>query len=227
MSTRAYFDEQLAELRTDILEMGRSVGEELDLALAALQTLDLQMAGAVRAADKEINQMRFDVEEQCFGLIATQQPAARDLRTVVTAMNIVVDLERMGDQAKGIAKVIPHLRKYPGVERPPELAEMGDAVRSMLDQAMTAYADGSVSLAKVVAAQDDAVDTLYARVFGYIMQRMAATAETDHVEAAYELLRVARELERFGDLATNIAERTVYLVTGSFNELNLDDEDEE
>lgn len=226
MSTRAYFDQQLAELHLQILEMGRLVGEELNLALAAFRSLDREQAQAVRRADKEINQLRFDVEEHCFSLIATQQPTARDLRAVVSAMNIVVDLERMGDQAKGIAKVIPHLLKYPDVERPDELAEMGVAVHSMLSQAMTAYADGSVALAKVVAEQDDAVDALYGRVFSQIMRRMADTAETDHVEAAYELLRVARELERFGDLATNIAERTIFLITGSFSELNTDDDED-
>ncbi len=226
MSTRAHFDQQLAALRTEILLMGKRVGEELELALDALRTLNRERAKEVRAADRLVNKMRFDVEEQCFALIATQQPAARDLRTVVTAMNIVVDLERMGDQAKGIAKVIPHLLKYPNVERPSELSEMGVAVRQMLDQAMTVYADGSVALAKMVAHQDDAVDALYARLFGQIMQRMADIDDADHVEAAYELLRVARELERFGDLATNIAERTIYHITGSFSELNVDDDED-
>ena len=87
---------------------------------------------------------------------------------------------------------------------------------------MIAYADSNVELARVVAQQDDKVDYLYNQVFSKIMEQMAATGNTDKVEAAYELLRVARELERFGDLATNIAERTIYLVTGVFDEVNVD-----
>jgi phosphate transport system protein len=226
MTTRAYFDRMLDELRDNILLMGSRVGEELKLAVRAYDELDLDLAADVFEADKAVNQARFDIEEECFTLIVTQQPAARDLRAIVTAMNVIVDLERMGDQAKGIAKIIPHLLKNPQQERPQELMDMAEEVGEMLDQSMVAYANGNVDLARVVAQQDDKVDALYARVFTKIMDKMAATGNTDKVEAAYELLRVARELERFGDLATNIAERTIYLVTGNFDEVNLDhDED--
>jgi phosphate transport system protein len=226
MTTRAYFDRMLDELRDNILLMGSRVSEELKLAVRAYAELDLDLAADVFEADKAVNQARFDIEEECFTLIVTQQPAARDLRAIVTAMNVIVDLERMGDQAKGIAKIIPHLLKNPQQERPQELMDMAGEVGGMLDQSMVAYANGNVDLARVVAQQDDKVDALYARVFTKIMDQMAATGNPDKVEAAYELLRVARELERFGDLATNIAERTIYLVTGNFDEVNLDhDED--
>lgn len=224
MPPRAFFDRMLDELRDDILSMGSRVEAELHLALEALEELSLEKAQEVRAADKLVNKARFDIEEKCFTLIVTQQPAARDLRTVVTAMNIIVDLERMGDQAKGIAKVIPHVLKNPDQSSPPQLHEMGISVGNMLNQVMIAYAHGNVDMARLVAKQDDDVDALYAKVFTAIMDKMAETANTDKVEAAYELLRVARELERFGDLATNIAERTIYLVTGSLEEVNVEDE---
>ena len=224
MPPRAYFDRMLGELRDDIISMGSRVEAELILALEALDKLSLDGAEQVRAADQLVNKARFDIEEKCFTLIVTQQPAARDLRTVVTAMNIIVDLERMGDQAKGIAKVIPHILKNPDQAQPRALHEMGTMVGKMLNQVMIAYAHGNVDMARLVARQDDEVDALYARVFTEIMDEMAETDKTDNVEAAYEMLRAARELERFGDLATNIAERTIYLVTGSLEEVNVEDE---
>lgn len=221
MNVRAHFDRKLSELRDGILLMGSRVEEELKLALEALNTLNTDKSNEVYAADRVVNRLRFEIEEKCFSLIVTQQPAARDLRAIMTAMNVIIDLERMGDQAKGIAKVVPHLLKHPTLERPPELKRMGDAVGRMLNQVLLAYANDNVDLARAIALQDDEVDALYAQVFGKIMMRMAQANNPDSVLAAYELLRVARELERFGDLATNVAERVVYLVTGALEETNV------
>ena len=151
-------------------------------------------------------------------------PAPRDLRTSMTATKIIVDLERMGDQAKGIAKVIPHLVRQPLIERPYELKQMGDMVSRMLNQVLLAYSRANVDLARMIGQQDDEVDMLYAQVFSKIMMQMAHTNNPERIEASYEMLRVARELERFGDLATNIAERVVYLVTGTLEEINVDQE---
>jgi len=223
-SVRAHFDRKLNDLRDGILLMGSRVEEEMKLALEALTTLNIDQANAVFAADRVVNRMRFEIEEQCFSLIVTQQPAARDLRTIMTAMNIIVDLERMGDQAKGIAKVIPHLVRQPLIERPYELKQMGDMVSRMLNQVLLAYSRANVDLARMIGQQDDEVDMLYAQVFSKIMMQMAHTNNPERIEASYEMLRVARELERFGDLATNIAERVVYLVTGTLEEINVDQE---
>lgn len=222
-SVRAHFDRKLNDLRDAILLMGSRVEEEMKLALEALASLNLDKANEVYAADRAVNRLRFEIEEQCFSLIVTQQPAARDLRTIMTAMNVIVDLERMGDQAKGIAKVIPHLIKQPLVERPPELKQMGDLVSRMLNQVLLAYARTNVDLARLIAHQDDEVDTLYAQVFGKIMVQMAQTNNPGQIEASYELLRVARELERFGDLVTNVAERIIYQETGTLEEINVDE----
>jgi phosphate transport system protein len=220
---RERFERKLNELRDDILKMGSMVEEELKLALRALEALDTNLACQVFDADTAVNAMRFSIEEKCFELIVTQQPAAGDLRAIVAVMNMIVDLERMGDQAKGIAKVISHMVvKYPNRSQPPELEQMGDMVGIMLRQSMTAYAHNNVDLAELVASQDDEVDRLYARVFTQIMEQMAQTKNPDKVEASYEILRAARELERFGDLATNIAERVIYRVTGKLHEVNVD-----
>lgn len=220
-STRPHFDRQLNALRDEILLLGSRVQEELKLALDALAALNLDKAREVYAADRMVNKARFDIEEHCFSLIVTQQPAARDLRVIMAAMHMIVDLERMGDQAKGIAKAIPQLMN--DLAQPlPELKEMGELVGSMLRQALLAYAHANADLARAVARQDDQVDALYRRVFAAMMEQMATSGSARKAEAAYELLRVARELERFGDLAANVAERTVYLVTGSLDEFNTD-----
>jgi len=126
----------------------------------------------------------------------------------------------MGDQAKGIAKVVPRLLRMPTQEQPPELWQMGEMVGKMLSQVMLAFANSNIDLARIIAKQDDEVDALYARVFTRLMGDMAAAGSPDQVEAAYEVLRVARELERFGDLVTNVGERIIYLVTGSLDEMN-------
>src|SRR5690606_29361432 len=139
MTVRAHFERKLNELRDEILLMGRLVEDELKLALAAFNELDAAKAKEVSAADRVVNRTRFDIEEKCFSLIVTQQPAARDLRAITTAMNIIVDLERMGDQAKGIAKVVPRLIATPVSAIPPELALMGDQVGKMLSQVMLAF----------------------------------------------------------------------------------------
>lgn len=219
---RQRFEQQLNDLRTDVIRMGSMVEEELTTALAALEDMDADRARTVFAADTAVNALRFDLEEQCFSLIVTQQPAARDLRAIVSVMNMIVDLERMGDQAKGIAKIVPHLARRPDVPKPPELRQMGALVARMLKQTMDAYARDDAELALQVAKQDDEVDALYSQVFTQIMLQMADANSADLIEAYYELLRAARELERFGDLATNVAERVIYMVTGRFQEINVD-----
>jgi phosphate transport system protein len=181
-----------------------------------LDELDPDLARQVFDADTEVNEMRSKLEEECFTLIATQQPAAGDLRAIIAVMNMIVDLERMGDQAKGIAKVIPYLTKDPKA-RLPELKKLGDMVKTMLHQGMTAYANNDVDLARQVVEQDDEADKLYAQISTQIMQQMAQTEDTAKVEANYKVLRAAREMERFGDLATHIGERVIYKVTGQFS----------
>lgn len=219
---RGRFEQQLSELRQDILQMGKMVEDQLVLALQALDQLDVKLAQQVHTVDDAVNKFRFETEEKCFTVIVTQQPAARDLRTIVSVMNIIVDLERMGDQAKGIAKVIPHLRQQQNLTPLPEIKQMGDLVLTMLRQGMQAYASDSVTLARIVAGQDDDVDKLYAQIFTKLVNQMAADNQPTEIETSYERLRVARELERFGDLVTNIAERVIYRVTGQLKELNTD-----
>jgi phosphate transport system protein len=217
--TRTHFDQALHELRDQILNMGSHVAEELRLAMEALETLDLDTARQVNTLDNVVNEIRYNIEERCFTLIVTQQPAARDLRLVFSAANMIVDLERMGDQAKGIAKLIPELRHHPDLRRPPELRQMGVLVHSLLADALRGYAESDLELSAATARRDDEVDALYASIFTNIMFQLAQASDPSRVQAIYDLLRAARELERFGDLVTNIAERSIYLFTGEMPDL--------
>jgi phosphate transport system protein len=220
--TRERFVQQLKGLQSDVLQMGKMVEDEMLLALRALEQLDPKLAQQVHLADDAVNKLRFETEEKCFTVIVTQQPAASDLRAVVSVMNMIVDLERMGDQAKGIAKVIPHLQQQPKQVSLPELKQMGDLVLNMLRQSMQAYSSENVTQARIVTDQDKEVDDLYSRVFAKLINQMADDNLAEEIAASYERLRVARELERFGDLATNIAERVIYRVTGQMKEMSTD-----
>jgi phosphate transport system protein len=214
--TRVHFVRSLDDLRDRILTMGSYVAEELRVAMEALATLDTDKAGQVAAVDRKVNALRYEVEERCFTLIATQQPAASDLRLVFAATSMVVDLERMGDQAKGIAKLIPGLRRYPDIPRPHELHEMGELVTAMLRDALRAYAEHDVQLAREIATRDDAIDATYARLFTQTMHDFAKASDPEHARIFYDLLRAARELERFGDLVANFVERSAYISTGEW-----------
>ncbi|MCB9077228.1 MAG: phosphate signaling complex protein PhoU [Anaerolineaceae bacterium] len=219
---RERFESQLNRLRDDILTMGSMVEEELGLALKAMHGLDFSLARKVYAADRAVNEKRFAVEEECTMIISTQQPNARDLRAIIAVMNMIVDLERMGDQAKGIAKAVLHLEDNPSQTQPSELTEMGAIVTEMLRQIMTAYANRDISLAQQISNRDGEIDELYAQLFSRIMVRMARAESPDKCETNYEFLRMARELERFGDLVTNVAERIIYITTGLMYETNTD-----
>ncbi len=215
MQLRERFHRQLNELRADILSMGSQVEEQLQLSLAALSSLDDDKIQAIYNLDEEVNRRRFAIEETCFNLIAMQNPTAKDLRLVLSALAMAVDLERMGDQTKGIAKALRHMRRLPELRRPALLEQMGLVGGRMLRRAMAAYAENDAEMALSVPPMDEEVDNQYARVYADLMMQMAQSDTTDEVEAIYEILRSARELERFGDLAANVAERVVYLVTGS------------
>ena len=225
MHIRERFEHDLEQLNQNILTMIDRVEEQLSLALAAYDQLDPTLGNLITDLDRQVNTIRFEIEEKCLELIAMQQPAARDLRLIVAALNMIVDIERMGDQAKGVNKALQHMHQRPMENRPPEIKQMGLLVLDMLRQAKQAYANRDVDLARVVAGSDDEVDKLYAKAFTQIMYRMAGADTPGQVEAEYELLHIAREFERFGDLVTNVAERSIFLVTGSMTEINVEQND--
>jgi phosphate transport system protein len=218
---RARFENKLTKLRDQVLRMGSKVQKQLDMALAALTDLDADLAQQVIILDQQINDSRFSIEERCVELIATQQPAASDLRFIVATMNIIVDLERMGDQSKNIAHVVKHLCESGGKLKLNQIWQMGDLAKDMFDQCLLAYTQESVELAQVVYRRDDEMDDLYDSVITQVIENMAETTKTKKIEVAYETLRIAEQLERFADLITNFAERIVYIATGDIQETNV------
>ncbi len=220
MPTKRYFDQELDRLRNHVLQMGQLVETELHGALQALETLDKDLAKQVIESDQLVNDTRFEIEDDCFKLIATQLPAASDLRMIVAVMNIIVDLEQIGDKAKDICETLLQVKRFQKMEKPSELKVMGDLVSSMLHLSLQAYADGDIALAKQVASREVEVDQMLETVVNEVIERMAKEKKEKKVTASVGILGVAQHLERVGDLITNIVERVIYITTGSVEEFD-------
>ncbi len=223
MSPRKSFDQRLNQLRSTILSMSELVTQEMTTAMTALTQKDVALAQEVFALDEQVNAMRYQNERTALLLISTQQPMARDARFILASLFMNVILERMGDKAKSIAKAIPHILLRPNLTIPAELEQMATTGQQMLRDAMRAYAAEDVALALKVANADDEVDQLFGETFFSVLARLAKTKKPDKVEAIYELMRVARDLERFGDYATDLAERVDFMITGQLADMNVDE----
>ncbi len=218
LRTRAELDRELAAIRERMLVLGERVATTIDDSLRALRNMDKKLAEAVIAGDAELNEMRFEIEEACQSVIATQQPAAGDLRAVVAAMHIVVELERMGDHAAGIAKTV-RLMGGDRFERLPETLErMAARTQDMLGQVVEVYAKADYERAYNVALLDDKIDDSYQSLTHELLQDMLED-EKSTTRGLY-LLFVGHNLERIGDRVTNIAERVIFMASGKMRELN-------
>lgn len=216
ISPRETFDRQLAELKKEILDLGRMVEEAITAAVEALKARDLSWAERIQEGDDQINEQRFKVEELCLTLIATQQPAAHDLRDILAALSIVTDLERMGDHAAGIATLVIRLGQEPLVKPLIDIPRMAERSKQMLHQSLEAYVREDVALAEKVGNEDDEIDALYHQVYRELVAIMIADPRT--VNRATNLLWLAHNLERIADRVTNIAERVIYMATGDLRE---------
>ncbi len=216
--TRAAFQERLDEVLGNLLAMGNLVDTAIERSVRSLAERDAELAQQVIAEDRLVNQAMYDLEEQTLVLIATQQPLASDLRTLMSAASIATELERMGDYAEGIATIT--LR---GIDQPllkplidvPRMTEIG---RELLRGQLQAFIDRDVERARMLAARDDEIDMLFDQVYRELLTFMAEDPRT--ITRATHLIWVAHNLERIGDRTTNIGERVVFLVTGEVVELN-------
>jgi phosphate transport system protein len=216
---RATFDKGYAAIVDDILKLGSLLDQAIERALESLQRRDQIMAQQVIDEDEMINHLRFKIEEACLTLIATQQPAARDLRGIIASMNIVVDMERMGDHAAGIAKTVIRMGDEPLLKPLIDIPRMVQTAREMLRMSLDAYVRHDPEAAKAVVPMDDEMDMLYRAIFDELVEIMAH--KPDGVERATYLLWCAHNLERIGDRVTNIAERVIFMTTGDMQELNV------
>jgi phosphate transport system protein len=220
MRTRSGFDREIQTLQEQVLRMGSMVEKQLDRAVTALRTLDHENARQVIEADDEIDRLRYQIEDQAIRLIATQQPMASDLRTIVAALNIIVDMERMGDHAEGIAKIVLMHGDQPLLKPLVDIPRMAELAGSMLHRALDAFVEKDAEAAERVAAEDDEMDGLYNQVYRELLTYMLNDPRT--IDRATWLLWVAHNLERIGDRATNVCERVVYLVTGRMPDLGTE-----
>jgi phosphate transport system protein len=216
---RNVFDRHLAEIQEEMLVMADMVETAIQRSLEALKSRDVELARQVIADDVKINQKRYDDEERCLELIATQQPLASDLRTIVAVLHMIVDLERMGDHAEGIAKIAVILGDEPPLKPYVDLPRMADIASEMLRESLEAFKHRDAEQARAIIDRDDEVDALYDQVYRELLTYMIGDPRT--IERATHLIWVAHNLERIADRVTNICERVVFLVTGRMEELNV------
>jgi phosphate transport system protein len=217
MSIRATFDQELQDLSDNVLRLGSMVDTAISLSIQALKERDQVLAQQIIADDERINELRFKIEEECVSLIARQQPAARDLRLIVAAMNIVLDLERMGDHAAGIATIVLRMGDEPLLKPLIDLPRMAQISQDMLRQSLDALISGNPDEARAITQIDDEVDLLYNQIFRELVSYMIEDPRT--VTRAMYLLFCAHNVERVADRVTNICERVIFVSTGRMEEI--------
>ena len=216
---REDLDQQLDILQQEVSVMAGVVGKAVLRSVGALKSRDLVESNQIVAEDDYIDQKRFEIEERCMDMIATQQPMARDLRAIIALMHIVVELERMGDYAEGIAKISLMLGQEPTLKPLIDIPRMADKATDMLRNSIDALTNRDLVKAQHVCQSDDEVDELYDQVYRELLLFMIQDPKT--IERATHLLWVAHDVERIADRATNIAERVIFLITGKLVEINV------
>ncbi len=217
MSIRTAFDQELQDLRDSVLRLGSMVDTAISRSIQALKERDQALAQRIIQDDESINELRFKIEEDCLGLIARQQPAARDLRFIVAAMNIVLDLERMADHAAGIATIVLRMGGQPLLKPLIDLPRMAHISQEMLRTSLDAFTFENAQEALAITARDDEVDQLYNQIFRELISFMLEDPRT--VTRAMYLLFCAHNVERIADRVTNICERVAFVATGRMEEI--------
>ena len=216
--TRSYFDQELQSLQDDLVIFSSMVSEALVNSVKALRERDVQKAGMIIEYDRKLNDRRFSLEDRCLTLLATQQPTARDLRLIAAVLEINMELERMGDYAKGISRITCMLGPECTLRIPPEIQKMADLGVDMLGRALDAFVNKDLDVARALPLEDDQLDAMYNQVsrevISSIMAHPSQSDQWNYVSWA------AHNLERFGDRVTNICERIVYTITGEFTEFD-------
>jgi phosphate transport system protein len=212
------FDREFSAIQADIQTMGQIVAKAINLSMQALYDNDSVLAHQIIADDEVVNALRYKVESESLALIATQQPAAGDLRAVIAAMHIVVEIERMGDHVKGIAKTVIMMEEEPLLKTFKKIRKMGNIGFDMLSGAVEAFVEKDAEKARQIAGRDPEMDELYRSVFDKLVKVMAHKPEL--VTRATYLMWCSHNLERIADRVTNIAERVIFMVTGNFGDLD-------
>lgn len=211
VSMRNRFDEQLTLLNNELTTMGALCEEAISGCVKYLIDKDISMRDSTLEADKQIDQKERDIERLCMKLLMQQQPVATDLRVISSALKMISDMERIGDQASDIAEIVKHIQKN-DVESNTHISDMARATIKMVTDSVESFVKKDIALAEAVIRQDDEVDALFDKVKNELIQ--AIQQSEDNAEALIDLLMIAKYFERIGDHAENIAEWVIYSITG-------------
>jgi phosphate transport system protein len=217
--SRESFQNAILELETEFIQMGEMVKKAIEQAVLSLKEKNVASAEKVIADDILINRKRWDIEEKSLALIVTQQPVAGDLRKIISLLNIIVDLERMGDHAEGIAKITEMIGTKPHVKPLVDIPKMAQKAIDMLKRALSAFLNNDADEARQICKEDDEIDQLYDQVYRELLSFMIEDPKT--ITRATYLIWAAHNLERIADRITNICERVVFLVTGKMESMDV------
>jgi len=206
-----HFQEELEQLKTRLLEMGGLAEENVRLAVQGLVDREGSVIEHVLVGDEPVNRLHIEIDSRCFKLFALHQPMAADLRTIVAAVKINTDLERVGDLAVNIAQAAQRYATHPPVKKLIDIPVMADIAQNMLRDSLDAFVRHDLDLAQHVLNEDDRLDALKTQIFRELLTYMLQDQAT--IEPALDLILVSRHLERIGDHATNIAEDVIFIVS--------------
>jgi phosphate transport system protein len=219
MEISAGFKKGFQEIQDKVLVMGDMVTREISRSIEALKARNLKMAHQIIADDAKINELRFAIEDRCIELMGTPKLTVADRRIIVAVLSISTELERIGDYAGGIAKIVVMIGDEPPLKPLIDIPRMGELIVEMTDKSLKSFVERDVELAKHVVTMDSLVDGLYDQVFRELLTFMMVDPKT--INRATRLIWVAHNLERAADRVTNICERVVFTVTGKMEELEV------
>jgi phosphate transport system protein len=220
---RKAFETELQQVKDDVLVLGSMVEQAVLDSVEALKKRNIEASQRILEMDKQINIKRFEIENQLMILIATQQPMAHDLRLLASSLEIISELERMGDYAKGIANINIRMGDQPLLKPLIDIPRMAKVGVDMLHRALTAFVNEDIEMARRIPREDDEIDGLYNQIYRELMTFVITDPKT--IERANWLLWAAHNLERLADRVTNICERTVFIVTGEMTEISSSDDE--
>jgi phosphate transport system protein len=213
--TREHFQNMLRGLELELVGMGEMVIAAIDRSISALKNVDKAEAERIIADDALINRRRWDIENQCIQLFATQQPVAGDLREIVSFMDLITNLERMGDHAKGIATIVVRHDQKPLLKPLIDIPRMAEKASEMIRKSLNAFITQDLAAARAIIEMDNEVDDLYEQIFRELLTYMMEDPKT--ITRAVYLIWVSHNLERIADRVTNICERIIFMVTGEIS----------
>ena len=215
---RNRFDRELVRLNNELIEMGSMIEKSIETAVKAMVNQDVELANRVIESDDEIDQQERQIEDLCLKLLLQQQPVAKDLRLISSALKMITDMERIGDHASDISEITIALADQPYIKKLEHIQQMAKETMIMLVGSIEAFVDKDLEKANEVIKRDDVVDDLFDKVKKELIQMIHENA--DKGEQAADLLMVAKYMERIGDHATNISEWVIFSITGEHKSMN-------